>query len=175
MDRVFFEEKQKLPSAIPWIAGIAGLGGCAPLFWGIYVRTALDETWGESSMSNLELYMLFAFMLSMVVLMFWIISSVSLEVTIDQAGIWYRSFPHHWKRQRVEKASISAYAIRKLQWKEMLHRRTKGFRRSNANEKFLISGNMALILTLHGGKTLTLGTRDSDSVTWAMGKLMSNP
>ncbi len=174
MDRVFFEEKQKLPQFVPWIAGIIGLGSCSPLFWGIYVRTALHEPWGDVSMSNLELYLLFAFLLSMAGLMFWMISNVSLEVTIDQAGIWYRSFPHHWKRQRVEKTSISAYVVRKLQWNEMLQRRTKGIRRPNANEKFLITGNMALVLTLEGGKTLTLGTRDSESVNWAMGKLMSN-
>lgn len=174
MDRIFFEEKQKLTRAITWTVFFVGLACCSPIIRGAYIRGVLHEPWGDTSMSDLEVFLLLTFILAMVGLMFWIISSVYLEIVIDQTGIWYRSFPQHWKRRRIEKASITAYLVRKIRWNEMIQGRSNKIQRSKGNGIFHIRGDKVLELTLSGGEKLIVGTQEAESVIWAMGKLMSN-
>jgi hypothetical protein len=174
MDRILFEEKQKLPGVMTWIALTAGLAACFPVMRGVYLRTVLEEPWGDPSLSNMEAMLLLIFLLACVGLMLWFLTNIYLEVIIDQTGIWYRYFPHHRKRQRIEKNLIASFVIRDLRWYEMARRRSKRLPWPNGDQRFSISGRKVLELTLNGGQKVILGTQDKDRVIWAMGKLTSN-
>lgn len=174
MDRVIFEEKQGLPGAIGWVAFIVGLGCCFPVLRGVYLRMVLHEPWGDPALGNAEALLLLIFLVTTVGGIVWLVSNIYLEVIIDQAGVSYRYFPHHRKYQRIGKEMIASYTTRMLRWHEVARKRSKRLGWPNGDLRFSIRGRKVLELTLTGGKKVALGTQDTESVNWAMGKLMSN-
>lgn len=174
MHRVLFEEKQRLPRGTGWVAFIVGLGCCFPILRGIYLRVVLDEPWGDPSLSNNEALLLLIFLVTVVGGIVWLVTNICLEVIIDQAGVSFRYFPHHRKHQRIGKDMITSYTTRILRWNEVARKRSKRLGWPNGNLRFSIRGRKVLELTLAGGRKIALGTQDTESVNWAMEKLMSN-
>lgn len=175
MDQVFFEEKQKLPVILRWIVVFTGLALCFPFMQGMYVRSIFHEPLGEASMSNMELMILPSIVALIAGLMAWLVSSMYLEIKIDQSGIFYRFFPHQIKTKRIDKKTIADFMIRKLRWIELVQSKHAGkFRQSEKNQILRLSGTMALELRMPGDLKIILGTQNPEGLRWAMKKLMSN-
>ena len=175
MDRVFFDEKQKLPVIIRWIVIFTGLALCFPFMQGMYVRSILHEPWGDASLSNSELMTLPVIVAMIAGSVAWLVSSMFLEIKIDQSGIYYRFFPHQIKTRRIDKKTIADFMIRKLRWIELAQSKHAGkFRRSDKDQIFRLTGTMALELRMHDDLKIILGTQNPEGLRWAMKKLMSN-
>lgn len=175
MEKVFFEEKQKFPGLLSWFIVFIGLAMCFPLLRGLYIRSILHQEWNSESMSNLGIIALLSLLLLVNGVVVWLVSSLYLELKIDQEGISYRYFPNHRGFRRINKNAIADYVVRKLTWTE----RTRGKRRrrlrgSDESQIFLVNGNKALVINLSSGQKLILGTQNPEGLDWAMKKLMSN-
>lgn len=175
MEKVFFDEKQKLPGLLSWFIVFIGLAICFPLLRGLYLRSILHQEWNSESMSNLGILALLSLLLVVNGVVVWLVSSLYLELKIDQGGISYRYFPNHRGFRRINRNAIAAYVVRKLTWTEKIRgKRRRRLRGPDESQIFIVNGSQALIINLSTGQKLILGTQNPEGMGWAMKKLMSN-
>jgi hypothetical protein len=174
MERVFFEEKQKLPGYIVWIVVFTSLAMCVPLLRGLYMRLVLNEAWGKSSFSNVEICMSLAAVILVAGLVVWLLASMNLVVKIDGGGISYVSYPMGGRETRIGRQDIHSYEVRKLKWDELLQStKSRRLLKQGKSQIHRFSGAMGLVLKLADDATIILGTRNPDGMIWAMKKLMA--
>ena len=173
MERIFYEEKQKLPAIYSWLVVVAGLGMMFPLLSILYQLIVLDQ---ESQMSVNKVSLLLLLLFVSLAVVVWLTASFSLEVRIGASGIHYKYFPHHKKEKTIEVRSIAGYEVRDITWKEMIQSRGDRRRgRSGVLEIFSVVGRTVVEVRLGGGEKILLGAGSKDSISWAMKKLLENP
>ena len=176
MNRVFFEEKQKLPVTLRWIVIFSGLALCFPFFGGVYVRSILQEPWGKASWDTGDLIGVILVIVFIVSVLLWLVRAIGMEIKIEAVSVEYRLFPYQGKITRIEKQDIIGYEVRKIRWTEPSQGEYgKGYRKKSKNQVLVLRGRMAVELKLLGDQKLILGTLNPDRLRWAMKKLMSNP
>jgi hypothetical protein len=174
MERVFFEEKQKLPGYVVWIVVFTSLAMCVPLLRGLYFRLVLNEPWGKSGFGNNEIWLAIALVLLVAGLVVWLLVSMSLVVKIDEKGIAFRISPGAGKEKRIPREQILGYEVRKLKWNELVQsRKSRRLLQQGKSQMYRFRGRMALVLKLTDDVTIILGTANADGMIWAMRKLMS--
>jgi hypothetical protein len=174
VERVFFEERQKLPGHVVWIVIFTAVAMCVPLLRGLYFRLVLNEPWGNGDFSNKEICLALAFVVGVSALVVWLLVSMNLVVKIDSAGITYRSFPGAGREKRVTRQDIHAYEVRKLKWNELVQStKSRRLLQQGKSQIHRFSGKTGLVLKLADGVTIILGTTNPDGMIWAMKKLMS--
>ena len=174
MERVFFEEKQKLPGYVVWIVVFTSLAMCVPLLRGLYIRLVLNETWGNSGFSNFEICISLAAVFLIAPVIVWFLATMNLVVKIDSGGISYVSTPVDGKEKRITRQEIHSYEVRKLKWDELLQStKSRRLMQQGKSKIHRFSGTMGLVLRLPGEATIILGTTNPDGMIWAMKKLMT--
>jgi hypothetical protein len=171
MERIFYEEKQKLPAVYTWLVVAAGLAMMFPLFRILYQLTVLGS---ESSMSITKVSILLVMLFVILGFVVWLTASFSLEVRIGASGIHYRYFPRHLKDQFIEARAIAGYDVRDLTLKEIIQSRRDRRLGSDFAQVYSVNGRTVVEVRLSGGQKVVLGAGNKDSISWAMKKLLEN-
>lgn len=164
MDRMFFEEKQKLAAVWSWVVVVVGLAMSFPLLRILYFQLLIQE---EQQLSVKGAISLLGGLMLVVAVVVWLTATYSLEVKIGNSGIYYRSFPSHQDLTLIEKKAIVGYMIREITFND--------YGKANAANVYSISGSTVLEVTLAGDQKIVLGTQNKESLDWAMKKLLDNP
>lgn len=173
MDRIFFEERQKLAAVWVWVIVLVGLAISYPLLRILYDQLVLGEGGVFTVKKTIWLLCLLAIVHGVVI---WLAATHSLEVKIGPSGIYYRSFPTHDAPKLIEKKSIVGYVIREVRLNDFFNSGSELSTRKSETIKFYsITGSTVLELTLPGDQKILLGTESKDSLAWAMKRLLDNP
>ncbi len=167
MARTLFQEKQSLREValLWWIILPVSLAIILSLLYGVYWQLVMGEPWGTEPMSDTGLLIMTLVSFTVLTVVLWVLLSVRLETAIDQTGITFQYYPHMRKPRHIPKTEIKTYEARR-----------RGYRRSltGRQQRLLISGRDALIITLVSGKTIIIGTQKPAQVKAALNQSLSN-
>lgn len=175
MARTLFQEKQSLREValLWWIILPVSLAIILSLLYGVYWQLVMGEPWGTEPMSDTGLLIMTLVSFTVLTVVLWVLLSVRLETAIDQTGITFQYYPHMRKPRHIPKTEIKTYEVRRLSFFEA---RRRGYRRSltGRQQRLLISGRDALIITLVSGKTIVIGTQKPAQLKAALNQSISN-
>ncbi len=168
MERIFYEERQRLSPIWAWLVAVAGLGMTFPLFRLLYKQVILEENMGINARKIAIVLCLLIVTLAFLV---WLTSAFNLDVKIDSTGVRYHYFPHHYYAKRIERQTIVAYEVREIQLSELIEPKRRLGSPSN-KQVCTVSGKMVVDIILADNQHIILGTTNKDSMRWAMKKLL---
>jgi hypothetical protein len=174
MARVLFKEIQSMREykMIWWIITPVSAAVIISLLYGLYWQLVMGEPWGTEPMSDTGLMILSMVSFIILGIVIWILLSVKLEIEVDGEAIRYRYYPQMRKRRELRQADIQEYTVRKLSF---LESRRRGYRRSisGRQQRLIVYGRHALVLTLKNGKKITMGTQKPRDLEAALKSMMS--
>lgn len=168
MERIFYEDKQRLSPVWAWVVAVVGLGMTFPMFRLLYLQVILEENMGINARKTA---IVLCFLIITLAFLVWLTAAFSLDVKIDSAGIHYHYFPHHYHPKRIDRQAIVGYEVRELQLSELIQTR-KRLGSSSNKQVCTVSGKTVVDITLADNQHIVLGTANKDSIRWAMKKLL---
>jgi hypothetical protein len=167
--KVFFEETQSLRNkGWVWLITIIPiLTALIPLAMAMKMQILDDIQWGDKPMSNEGLVGLFFVIILASTIAVAMLYFGKIEFRIDEQGVHYKFFPYHPNWKLVKPAEIANFEVQKMKWSDT-RRRVRDVRK---HIRFKLSNPDILLLKLHNGDELAIGTNDPQSVLWAMKRL----
>ena len=168
MDRIFYEERQRLSPILAWVVAAVGLGMTFPLFRLLYFQVILEENMG---INVKKIGIVLFFLMVTLAFLVWLTAAYKLDVKIDSSGIRYHYFPHHYHPKRIERQTIVGYEVREIQLSELIQM-NKRLGTPDNKQVCTISGKTVVDITFAADQHIVLGTTNKDSIRWAMKKLL---
>lgn len=171
----YFEETQRIrDSQWAWaLAIVIFLSAILPLLYGMYWQIGQGQPWGDRPMSDEQLILVFTLVTTCCGIGMTAFLSLTLQVRIDASGVHYRCIPHIWKWRFISREEIKDFATTPtLKWYEGMG---LGYRRNRFTRlrSFRISSGKHVTFTLKNGERFVFGTRNAQSMEWAVNKMMS--
>ncbi len=168
MERIFYEERQRLSPIWAWLVAVVGLGMTFPLFRLLYMQVILEENMGIDAR---KIAIVLCFLIITLAFLVWLTSAYNLDVKIDSSGVLYHYFPHNLYAKRIERQAIIAYEVRELQLSELIKPKKRLGVPGN-KQVCTVSGKTVVDITLADDQHIVLGAINKDSIRWAMKKLL---
>jgi hypothetical protein len=165
MKIALFQETQKLNQL--WIR-IPLLCLTAMFIWGLYKQLVLGEPWGSRPATNGGLLLGFSIMAGVTILFL----TARLNTEIDETGIYYKFFPFHLKKHKIDWTSVEKAFVR--EYSPLGEFGGWGIRFGFGSGKaFNVSGNMGLQLHLKNKKRVLIGTQKPEEIKMVLEQLKS--
>jgi len=156
-----FEESQKFKQWWLWLLLVAIV---LYFIYGIFQQLYLHKPFGDEPASDLELVSIFALMLFVMLLFFYL----RLDTKVDSTGVSYRFFPFQLNYKLKKWEEMEKVYVRK--YNPILEYGGWGLRIGlfGKGGAFNVSGNMGLQLELKNGKRFLLGTQKPEEMEKAV-------
>lgn len=168
MERIFYEERQRLSPTWAWLVAVVGLGMTFPLFRLLYKQVILEENMGINAR---KIAIVLCFLIVTLAFLVWLTAAFNLDVKIDSSGVRYHYFPHHYYAKRIERQAILGYEVREIKLNELFQPK-KRLGSSSNTQVCTVSGKTVVDIILADNQHIVLGTANKDSMRWAMKKLL---
>lgn len=166
-----YKEEQRFGNG--WIkAGLilAGLSMFGFFGFGFYQQLILDKPFGDNPMSNTGLVVTFILVFLLYCFVFYLLQFARLITQIDSNGINYRFVPFHFKFYQIKKEEIDSFKL--VTYRPIRDYGGWGIRYGKNGKAYNVTGNQGLIIQLHKGKTILLGTQRPEALNRAMTRMM---
>lgn len=175
MAALYFEETQRIrDNRWVWALAIAiFLAAIVPLLYGMYWQLGHGEPFGEEPMSDEMLVLMFVVVVVCCSLGMTAFISLTLQVRVEDSGIYYRCFPHVWKWRFISKEEIADFSFQKnVKWYQ---RAGLGYKRNRLRKlrSMRITGGSLMELHLRNNQRMLLGTQNLEALERAMKKMTS--
>jgi hypothetical protein len=159
-----FNESQKFDQwwfqAIIYGSILIGIG---PLLYSCYKQILLGEVTGDNPMSNTGLILTTVLVGALMFGVWWLSLVMKLSTRIDRTGIYIRFFPFHLKEKYYPWDEITHYEV--VQYNPIKDYGGWGVRYGRKGKAFNVKGNMGLLLTLYGNKSILIGTQKENELS----------
>ena len=142
------------------------------LGWGLYKQLIIGEPWGDQPLSDMGLIVLFLSTMLVIAAVNIMIFGARLETQIKDNSVYYKFFPFIWNWKYIHRDNIDHYEIK--QFKALSEFGGYGYRKRFFKKQtgIIVKGNQGLLLTLHDGRKLMIGTQQPNALGEAMHKIM---